>query len=603
MKYVERFIIVLCFQYLFSPLLARQSQTLLNIDSAKAAFEKAPNNTAKVQSAFYILDNYMELDRYDSSQIWLNKIAEIYMIKEASVFNYFIASRQAEVYYYNGLLQLGLESASKALQIAQSLKDSILLADAYNMTGLMYSTMGNFIEAKPYFYVALTYVKQPPFPEQYLSSTYPHHIYGNLAETCEKLKMMDSARVYSYLSLQKATEINARRGMAVAHNNLGNEYFEQRKIDSAVYHYQRSVVITQYSKDVDVELVNYAGLADCANALNQLKEADEWLIRGYNIIRNSPEVNALFTKMFLQRTLAIYQSGNNSKGLIATYATLVQLDSMQSLNNSLQLQNILKLSAANENKVLKMEVNEANHNQQLATTRFLIALLGILLLGISFIVYRNSVKNKLRVASIRNNISQDLHDDVGASLSSIHIYSSIAMKLIAAEPAKASAMLEQINSNTQQIMGNMNDIVWSLNTSKTVDTSFSSRIKNYGYELLSPKQIECEYNIDEHTDAKIINPHVRKNLLLIVKETMNNLAKYSEATRATFSIQQKGGMLELIVSDNGKGFHQNGIQKGNGLNNMQQRATLMNGTCTIDSKLKQGTTITCRFPLTTISDT
>ena len=101
------------------------------IDSAKNIFNKSIKEDAYIRTAFFIADEYMNVEQYDSAQIWLNKIYEILPAKKALLFNYFLITRQAEVYYYNDLQQLGLQESYRGLQMAQDLNDSLLLADSY----------------------------------------------------------------------------------------------------------------------------------------------------------------------------------------------------------------------------------------------------------------------------------------------------------------------------------------------------------------------------------------------------------------------------------------------------------------------------------------
>src|SRR5258705_4433348 len=90
-----------------------------------------------------------------------------------------------------------------------------------------------------------------------------------------------------------------------------------------------------------------------------------------------------------------------------------------------------------------------------------------------------------KVTEVKNRLSQDLHDDIGASLSSIQIYSSVAERAINEDIEKTKSILKQIRQNAGKVMEDMNDIVWAMNTDQKDEMSFSGRIKNYGYELLS----------------------------------------------------------------------------------------------------------------------
>ena len=93
-----------------------------------------------------------------------------------------------------------------------------------------------------------------------------------------------------------------------------------------------------------------------------------------------------------------------------------------------------------------------------------------------------------------------------------------------------------------------------MNSKQTDETSFSNRIKNYGYDLLSQKNIKCDYVIDVQAEKKLQKPEARKNILLIVKEAMNNIAKYSGASHAEVHITMDKLNFLIKISDNGKGF-------------------------------------------------
>ncbi len=229
-------------------------------------------------------------------------------------------------------------------------------------------------------------------------------------------------------------------------------------------------------------------------------------------------------------------------------------------------------------------------------------LLSVIMASLVYLLYRYRIRQFQKNILLRMQISKDLHDDVGASLSSIHIYSSVAEKVMDTDPARAKEVIQQINTNSKEVMDNMNDIVWALKNDTAHEITFKNRIKNFGYELLAAKQINCDYALDEKAMAKINNPKARKNLQLIIKESMNNISKYSEATQVSIKIYLKDNSLEIVITDNGKGFEESKIKKGNGLKNILSRAADLRGICTIDSHPGTGTIIGCSIPLTSISD-
>jgi signal transduction histidine kinase len=212
------------------------------------------------------------------------------------------------------------------------------------------------------------------------------------------------------------------------------------------------------------------------------------------------------------------------------------------------------------------------------------------------------LRKELDIRNWQNQISRDLHDDIGASLSSIHVYSSVAAKAMNNDDDKAKDAIQQINQNALRVMENMSDIVWAINTSGNESIALESKLKNYGYDLLNPLGIECTYLIDKEAEKNLTHIEARKNILLIAKEAMNNIAKYSNATTATIQFSVTGSNLKIEIADNGKGFDTANSQKGNGLNNMKQRTESIGGIFSLRSSFENGTVINCTIPLTNISD-
>ena len=202
----------------------------------------------------------------------------------------------------------------------------------------------------------------------------------------------------------------------------------------------------------------------------------------------------------------------------------------------------------------------------------------------------------------RMRIAKDLHDDIGATLSSIHLYSELAAKTMENDSSKTKEILAAIENSAQKAMDEMGDIVWAIQSSTDEDKNLSSRIKNYGSSLLALKNISCHYNINPELDKKLVSVEARKNILLIIKEAINNIAKYSHATDASINLNEHEGNVTLSVIDNGTGVDTETVLKGNGLINMQNRCRYLDGTFEIISAQNEGTQIICTIPLTKFSE-
>jgi len=212
------------------------------------------------------------------------------------------------------------------------------------------------------------------------------------------------------------------------------------------------------------------------------------------------------------------------------------------------------------------------------------------------------LRQELDIKEMQNRISKDLHDDIGASLSSLQIFGSVAVMLIDKNPLEAKKMLGQISANTEAIMENMDHIVWAMQPTDNQMHTLEARIKDFGYNLLTMKDIACNYQFEPAIEQACDKATLRKNILLIAKEAINNIAKYSRAKHAEISLTKQNGHIILLVQDDGIGFDHSNCKKGNGLNNISSRAKAMGGVANIHSNPGTGTSITCHIPVTNISD-
>ncbi len=212
------------------------------------------------------------------------------------------------------------------------------------------------------------------------------------------------------------------------------------------------------------------------------------------------------------------------------------------------------------------------------------------------------LQQELSIREVQQNISRDLHDDVGASLSSLQIYSELAARMVDAKPQEARKLLHRIAADASKIIEHMGHIVWAIQPADSPAQSLETRIRAITYDLLSPRGIFARVELDEETCQRCNQPELRRTLVLMIKESVNNAAKYSEATTVTVRLRREEGQLMLTVEDDGVGFEISRQPAGNGLENIRTRAAKLGGNARIISAPGSGTRIECRIPLPTFSD-
>jgi len=222
---------------------------------------------------------------------------------------------------------------------------------------------------------------------------------------------------------------------------------------------------------------------------------------------------------------------------------------------------------------------------------FLIGL-GLAGLGFGFLWYRRQQRKHLE--KFRENLARDLHDEMGSTLSSIRFFSEYADQQIGNDKPQVTPVLQRISQSATNLSESMQDIIWAMQTDHDQLEDLTSHMMEFGLRLLESRNIKFKTHIADSFSGKQLKPEVRRNIYLIFKEAVNNIAKYSEATEVVFDFGLKKGVLTMKINDNGRGFDLDSLQtegSGNGLKNMKQRATEIGGKLEISSHPGDGTRV------------
>lgn len=232
---------------------------------------------------------------------------------------------------------------------------------------------------------------------------------------------------------------------------------------------------------------------------------------------------------------------------------------------------------------------------------YVLVVLGFFSISYFFYCYR--IKEILKRQMIRNDIAQDLHDNIGSTLSSISVYSEVArIYQEQSNTAQLATVLNIIGVTSTKMVGEMGDIVWAINPKNDHLGSIVQRIKYYAQPLCMAKNIKFTIHADDRLLGLSLEMQVMKSFFLILKEAINNAIKYAECKNLTVNIQLFHSVVLLKITDDGIGFNReetfddhSGSLSGNGLLNMQSRAAEIKADLIIHSKIGQGTSIELSF--------
>ncbi len=215
---------------------------------------------------------------------------------------------------------------------------------------------------------------------------------------------------------------------------------------------------------------------------------------------------------------------------------------------------------------------------------------SILLLSILLVIatrYYLSVKFNRKLKMIeaeraleneRIRISNDMHDELGASVTKMSLLSELA-KRNSDNPEYIKENLRQISDMGHSLASTMDEIVWAVNPKNDRLDKLIYYTVQYVEDYLSLAGIEVMLDIPEEMPDKFISAEVRHNIFLVIKEAVNNIVKHSGADKAKLSVLlTEKDKISFSLSDNGKGIDFDKIDKfRNGLQNMRKRIENLNG--------------------------
>lgn len=196
----------------------------------------------------------------------------------------------------------------------------------------------------------------------------------------------------------------------------------------------------------------------------------------------------------------------------------------------------------------------------------------------------------------RVRIAQDIHDDLGASLTQISFMGELARQ-DSATPAKVTVHIETMAGTARQAVKALDEIVWAVNPRNDTLVQFIDYTAQFVLDYLQRAGVRCRLDLPEQVPDWHLSSDIRHNLFLVVKEATNNTVKYAHATELRLRIALDDSKLELSIEDDGCGFAQaKDTANADGLRNMRHRVAELGGECRIEGRPGQGARIAVELP-------
>lgn len=192
----------------------------------------------------------------------------------------------------------------------------------------------------------------------------------------------------------------------------------------------------------------------------------------------------------------------------------------------------------------------------------------------------------------RARIAQDLHDDLGSSLTRLSLLSGL-IRTDKDNPEQVEAHASKLAQSADQTVRALEEIVWAVRPGSDTLQSLTDYIAHFANELFDGNAARCRLDLPHDLPALALPPDLRHNIFLIVKEALTNALKHSGAAEVQVHAKISGHTLEILVRDDGRGFNPSLSSEGrrNGLGNIRRRAEAIGGKLELQSAAGEGTTV------------
>lgn len=203
-------------------------------------------------------------------------------------------------------------------------------------------------------------------------------------------------------------------------------------------------------------------------------------------------------------------------------------------------------------------------------------------------VYRYRMSRLLEIEQMRGRIAADLHDDVGSELGHIALASQLLARKVSL-PEREQHQLFSIGASALHASEMMREVVWFMNPTNDSLRNVILKMRSLADAQLNGLDVAFDAPLEDLSDG--MDPEVKRNIVLMYKEILHNIAKHARATKVSVRVQVHSHRLQITISDNGVGFEPAAPFHGNGLKNLRSRATHIRGDLSIASAAGKGTTV------------
>lgn len=214
-----------------------------------------------------------------------------------------------------------------------------------------------------------------------------------------------------------------------------------------------------------------------------------------------------------------------------------------------------------------------------------------------YAIFRYRLNQIKRLFQLRTQISSDLHDDVGSSISSVNIYNRLLKLKLTDKQPELIPLIDKTDLILNDIMEDLSDIVWAINPKNDKLENVFTRIEQQVLSVVYDSGYKVIFEVDAISNKLNLSLNFRKNLYLCLKEAINNTLKFANGNTINIKATIKNKEFTIDYCDDGIGFDFSNTKMGNGVLNIQKRINELGGKCETNSQAGKGVSYKFTFPV------
>jgi NarL family two-component system sensor histidine kinase LiaS len=197
-------------------------------------------------------------------------------------------------------------------------------------------------------------------------------------------------------------------------------------------------------------------------------------------------------------------------------------------------------------------------------------------------------RQELSVMEERNRLARDLHDSAKQQAFAASAQLGAARALWYEDPAVAETHLHEAELLVDQVRQELTHLIQELRPPAFKGAGLGTALRDYVLdwgdqnEIRVSTQIDCDRELESETE---------QTLFRIAQEALANVARHSHAQCVELLLEYGPSTVNLVITDDGRGFDPHGPTGGLGLRSMRERTEMLGGELTVASQPGHGTSV------------